>query len=107
MANLALNDLGVDQELDNAAASELRGGINFGFLGGLNPGIDPSVPVVPSFTQNVFVDYDQTLIQVAPVNFNNVADNGSVASIGGPVNITNVVGQSSINALSGIAGGAV
>ncbi len=100
MANLIIADLGYDRELDNAAAREARGGMNFGFLGGLFAGTESALP---SFVQNFYVDYDQTVVQLAPVNFNVIADNGSVAQIGGPVNITNVIGNSSIGLLTGAA----
>ena len=99
MADLAIHDLGYDRELDGIAARELTGGMNLGFLGGLFAGVNSPLP---SFVQNVFVDYDETVIQLAPVNLNLVADNGSINSIGGGVNITNVVGTSSIALLQGV-----
>lgn len=101
MADLAIHDLGYDRELDVIAARELNGGMNLGFLSGLYAGRNGS-SLVPSFTQNVFVDYDETVIQLAPVNFNLVADNGSINSIGGGVNVTNVIGTSSIALLQGV-----
>ena len=103
MANLAIHDLGYYRELDVIAARELNGGMNLGFLSGLYAGRS-SNSLMPSFVQNVFVDYDETVIQLAPVNFNLVADNGSINSIGGGVTITNVVGNSSIALLQGVEG---
>lgn len=99
MTNLAIHDLGYDRELDSTAARELRGGMNLGFLSGLFAGVDS--PILP-FVQNyhIEIDYDETVIQLAPVNFTNYADNGSIASTG-PVNITNVIGSSSLTLLQG------
>jgi len=67
-------------ELDRAAVADLYGGFA-GFLSGLFAG-QPGSAVLPSFTQNFFIDYDQTIVQQNPINLNIVAGNGGVNAIG-------------------------
>jgi len=105
MTNLVISDISHDQELDAAAACELRGGMNFGFLSGLFAGSDSFLPS-PSVVQNFLVDYDQTTIEINPVHFTNIAQNGSVASVQG-VNITSVIGQAEVALIQGALPGAV
>jgi len=104
MTQLVISDISNDRELDVAAARELRGGMNYGFLGGLFAGSPSGFPQT-SIVQNYLIDYDQTVIEIAPVHFTNVADNGSIANVQG-VNITNVIGQADIALLQGALGSA-
>ena len=104
MTNLAISDISHDEELDSAAARDLRGGMNYGFLSGLFAGQGSTVPV-PSIVQNFMIDYDfnynQTNIEVAPIHFNNIASEGSVASASGN-NFTAVIGQAELTLLEGM-----
>lgn len=104
MTNLVISDIGHDQELDEAATRELRGGVNYGFLSGLFAGTDSMFPT-PSIVQNFMIDYDETNIQIAPVNFTNIAQDGSVANVDN-VTFTSVIGQADIALLKGALGGA-
>ena len=101
MTQLDISDISHDRELDVAAARELRGGMNYGFLSGLFAG-SPSF-AQPSIVQNYLIDYDQTVIEIAPVHFTNIADNGSIANVEG-VNITNVIGSAEIALIQGALG---
>ena len=80
MSMIDLPDLSMSRELDRDAASELHGGFA-GFLSGLFAG-QPGSAIVPSFTQNFFIDYDQTIVQQNPVNLNVIAGEGGINSIG-------------------------
>jgi hypothetical protein len=104
MTNLVISDIHRDEELDVAAVRELRGGVNYGFLSGLFAGQD-SMFATPSIVQNFMIDYDfnydQTIIELAPVHYNNVASNGSIANSSGNT-FTSVIGQAEITALGGL-----
>ena len=102
MTHLEISDIRHDRELDVAAARELRGGMNHGFLSGLFAG-SPSAFPQPSIVQNYLIDYDHTVIEIAPVHFTNIADNGSIANVEG-VNITSVIGSAEIALLQGALG---
>jgi len=60
---LTINDLPRNDVLDRAAADELRGG----FLDGLVPFSVPGLDV-PSIVNNLFIDFQQTVFQLNPVN---------------------------------------
>ena len=89
MNDLQIRDLPVDQALDAAAVRDIKGGWT-GFLAGLVAPL-PGAQLVPSVTNNFFIDYDQTIVQQNPVNLTMIAGDGAVNSIGSlnitPVNI--------------------
>lgn len=98
MSTLQIRDLPADRALDSTALQELRGGsMNFGFLGGLvAPG--PGNRLVPSVTNNFFIDYDQTVVQQNPVN---VILEGS-SNVIGSLNITPVNINSPVSVLQDV-----
>jgi hypothetical protein len=80
MSRIQTSDLSLSCELDREAAGELHGGFA-GFLSGLFAG-QPGGSLMPSFTQNFYIDYDQTIVQQNPVNLNIFAGDGGVNAIG-------------------------
>ena len=98
MGKLRIRDLPEDRELDTAAMSELRGGWT-GFLSGL-VAPTPGSRLVPSVTNNFFIDYDQTVVQQNPVNVilegsSNVIENLNITpvNVNSPVNVLQDVGR--------------
>ena len=98
MGMLRIRDLPEDRELDTAAMGELRGGWT-GFLSGL-VAPTPGSRLVPSVTNNFFIDYDQTVVQQNPVNVilegsSNVIENLNITpvNVNSPVNVLQDVGR--------------
>ncbi|HEX7038383.1 MAG TPA: hypothetical protein VF210_21645 [Pseudomonadales bacterium] len=96
MSTLRIRDLPEDRQLDSTALEELRGGWA-GFLSGL-VAPSPGSRLVPSVTNNFFIDYDQTVVQQNPVN---VILEGS-SNVIGTLNITPVNVNSPVNVLQDV-----
>jgi hypothetical protein len=86
MSMITIDNLSESRELDSTAGAELRGGVN--------------LPALPAIAHTVQARIDETHISLAELAFTNYADNGSIAQTG-PVNITNVIGSSSLTLLQG------
>jgi hypothetical protein len=98
MSMLRIRDLPEDRELDSAALGELRGGWA-GFLSGL-VAPTPGSRLVPSVTNNFFIDYDQTVVQQNPVNVmiegsSNIIENLNITpvNVNSPVNVLQDAGN--------------
>ena len=97
MSKLRIGDLPEDRALDTAAMCELRGGWP-GFLSALAaPTSGPRL--VPSVTNNFFIDYDHTVVQQNPVNVilegsSNVIESLNITpvNVNSPVNVLQDVG---------------
>jgi hypothetical protein len=82
MTTIKIDNLNDSQELDRDAVAELQGGF-----------------MMPYFAQNLLYSVTENInireISAAPINYNNVADNGSVANSTGNT-FTSVIGSMSV-----------